>query len=356
MKLLRNVFVFSGLLLALSCSCEKNDPVRTDDTNPYYRMMFYNVENLFDTIDSPNTNDADFLPDGRNEWNTDRYYEKLEHIARVVTDVGGDSYPSLVGLCEIENLDVLEGLILSTSLKDAGYEIVHKESPDYRGIDVALLYRPDIFKLLRYDAFQVWFPFNEGYSTREVLYAAGEMPTKDILHIFVNHWPSRGGGELETRPKRIFVAEMVRSKVDSLLAIDPDAKIIITGDFNDEPSDLSIISGLSAYYNFDDPQNNRLYNPSHYLQKNIYTGSYKYKGSWNMLDQFIISGSLLDTTAGIYSSQYDAHLYEAEYLLEKDDSYMGVKPYRTYLGPYYNGGYSDHLPVYLDIRYRELGN
>ena len=345
--------MFGSFMLALSCSCEKKIPQHIEDTNPYYRMMFYNVENLFDTIDSPDTNDSEFLPDGRNEWNSDRYYEKLNHIARVVTDLGGDSYPSLVGLCEIENLDVLEGLILSTSLKEAGYEIIHKESPDYRGIDVALLYRPGDFSLLEYKTWQVWFPFDEGYSTREVLYAAGELPTKDVLHVFINHWPSRGGGELETRPKRIFVAEMVRSKVDSLLAEDPDAKIVITGDFNDEPSDLSIISGLNAYYTFDNPENNRLYNPSHYLQKNIYTGSYKYKGSWNMLDQFIISGSLLDTSDNIYSSQYDVHLFEEDYLLEKDDTYMGVKPYRTYLGPYYNGGYSDHLPVYLDIRYKK---
>ena len=353
MKLLRNLLLIGGLLLALSCSCEKNEPLIITDNNPAYRFMFYNVENLFDTLDTPNTNDQDFLPDGDYVWNTERYYEKLHHIARVVTDVGDETYPALIGLCEVENLDVLKGLTLATSLKDAGYEIVHKQSPDYRGIDVALLYRPDLFNLIEYKTWQVWFPFDNNYSTREVLYVQGELPGNNKLHVFVNHWPSRSGGEIETRPKRIFVAELVRSKVDSLLAIDPEARIVITGDFNDEPTDLSIVSGLNAFSSFDKPENDRLYNPSHYLQKNINKGSYKYKGSWNMLDQFIISGSLLDTSGNIYSSQHDVHLFEADYLLERDKTYLGDKPYRTYLGSYYNGGYSDHLPVYIDIRYKE---
>ncbi len=353
MKLLQNIFLSCGLLLVLSCSCEKKITDNTEDSNSFYRLMFYNVENLFDTLNNPDANDEDFMPDGRNQWNSERYYEKLRHIAKVVKDVGDEKFPVLVGLCEVENLDVLEGLVLATSLKDAGYEIIHKESPDYRGIDVALLYRPVDFHLLEYKTWQVWFPFDTGYSTRELLYAAGKLPSGDTLHIFVNHWPSRSGGEVETRPKRLFVAEMVRSKVDSLLGINPNARIVITGDFNDEPTDLSIVSGLNAYSSFDDPKNDRLYNLSHYLQKNINTGSYKYQGNWNMLDQFIISGSLLDTTGGIYSSQFDVHVFEAEYLLEKDNTNMGVKPYRTYLGDFYHGGYSDHLPVYLDIRYKK---
>ena len=352
MRIAKNIILLAGLLLALSCSCEKNIPEVKPDNNPSYRFMFYNVENLFDTLDNPGTRDEEFMPDQDKEWNTDKYYDKLNKIAKVVTDLGEGEYPVVIGLCEIENRSVLEGLTLATSLKDAGYQIIHKESPDYRGIDVALLVRPDIFKLLNYKTWSVWFPFDPDRSTREVLYACGELPGKDTIHIFTNHWPSRYGGEVESRPKRIFVAELVRSKVDSLLAMDPDANIIITGDFNDEPTDLSIVSGLSAYSSFDDPQNDRLYNVSHYLQKSINTASYKYKGSWNMLDQFIISGSLLDTTGDIYSSQWDVHLFEKDYLLQKDDTYLGSKPYRTYLGDYFNGGYSDHLPVYLDIRHR----
>lgn len=353
MKILRNILLITGILLALSCSCEKNTPEGSQDDNPAYRFMFYNVENLFDTINDPATNDEEFMPDGDKEWNTSKYFDKLNNIARVVKDLGGDEYPALIGLCEIENLDVLEGLVMTDGLREAGYRIVHKESPDFRGIDVALLYRPTVFKLLNYKAWPVWFPFNTDYSTREVLYVAGQLSTGDTLHIFVNHWPSRSGGEVESRPKRVFVAEMVRSKVDSLLNTDHDANIIITGDLNDEPGDLSLVSGLNAFTSFDNHQNDRLYNLSHYLQKSISTGSYKYRGNWNMLDQFIVSGGLLDTTGSLYSSQHDVHVFEKNYLLEKDETFMGVKPYRTYLGDFYNGGYSDHLPVYLDLRYRK---
>ncbi len=352
MKLVKNLVLLSGLLLALSCSCEKNIPATKSDSNPFYRLMFYNVENLFDTLDNPGTMDEEFMPEDDKNWNSVKYYDKLNKIARVITDVGDGEYPAVIGLCEVENLSVLEGLCLATSLKEIGYQIVHKESPDFRGIDVALLFRPDVFKLLNYKTWPVWIPFSPDTRTREILYACGELPGKDTIHIFANHWPSRSGGEVETRPKRVFVAEMLRSKVDSILAMDPDARIVITGDFNDEPTDLSIVSGLSAYSSFDDPQSNRLYNTSHFLQKNIKKGSYKYKGNWNMLDQFIISGALLDTSANIYSSQFDVHLFEKNYLLEKDDTFLGDKPFRTYLGDYYHGGYSDHLPVYLDIRHK----
>ena len=352
MKLVKTLVLLSGFLLAISCSCEKNIPANQADANPYYRMMFYNVENLFDTLDNPGTVDEEFMPEDEKNWNSDKYYDKLKNIARVISDVGDGDYPVLVGLCEIENLSVLEGLTLATSLKDVAYQIVHKESPDFRGIDVALLFRPDVFKLLNYNTWPVWIPFSPDTRTREILYACGELPGRDTIHIFVNHWPSRSGGEVESRPKRIFVAEMLRTKVDSILLMDPDARIVITGDFNDEPTDLSIVSGLSAFSSFDDPQNKRLYNTSHFLQKNISTGSYKYRGDWNMLDQFIVSGSLLDTSANIYTSPFDVHLFEKDYLLEKDDTFLGVKPFRTYLGDYYHGGFSDHLPVYLDIRYR----
>ena len=352
MGIIRTLFLFTGLLLALSCSCEKNLPEDETDKNPSYRFVFYNVENLFDTINNPDTNDEEFLPEGEKNWDTDKYYDKLEQISGVIKDIGGEQYPLLVGLCEIESRDVLEGLTLATDLKNAPYEIIHKESPDYRGIDVALLYRTDLFRLLNYKTWQVWFPFDTDYSTREVLYACGELPGKDTIHIFVNHWPSRSGGEEETRPKRVFVAELVRSKVDSLLSLDPDARIIITGDFNDEPSDLSLMSGLKAHTSFEDPKNEHLYNLSHYLDRTSSTGSYKYRGDWNMLDQFIVSGSMMDTSGVIYTRKSDVHLFQKDYLLERDDTFMGAKPYRTWLGDFYNGGYSDHLPVFLDIRYK----
>jgi predicted extracellular nuclease len=352
MKLFRTLILITGLFIALSCSCEKNVPGDKSDNGHYYRFAFYNVENLFDTINNPVSNDEEFTPGSEKQWDTKKYYDKLGKISGVIKDLGGDDFPALVGLCEVENLHVLEGLAMSKGLKNAGYQIIHKESPDYRGIDVALMFRPDIIRLLNYKAWPVWFPFDNNYSTREILYACFDIQGKDSLHVFVNHWPSRSGGEVESRPRRIFVAEMLRSKVDSLLSMDPDAKIIITGDFNDEPTDLSLVSGLTALTTFDDPGNDRLYNLSYNLKKNSSTGSYKFRGDWNMLDQFIVSGSMLDTSGNIYSRKSDVHIFVKDYLLERDENFMGVKPYRTWLGDYHHGGYSDHLPVYLDIRYR----
>ena len=356
MKIVKNVVICTGLLLALSCSCEKKVPEVIDDSNPYFRFMFYNVENLFDTINNPDKPDEEFLPGGDKKWNSSKYYDKLNKIAKVIKDVGGDKFPPLVGLCEIESLEVLEGLTLATDLKEAGYNIVHKESPDYRGIDVAFLYRPDVFELDDYKTHQVWFPFDEDYSTREILYVKGRLKGEETVHIFINHWPSRSGGETETRPKRVFVAEMLRTRVDSILLLDRQSRIIITGDFNDEPTDLSIVSGLSTFYDFEDYgeiETTKLYNPSHYLDKTSNRASYKFKGNWNMLDQFIVSGALMDTSGNIYCRHTDVHIFDESYLLEKDDTYLGDKPFRSFLGDFYHGGYSDHLPVYLDLRYKD---
>lgn len=353
MKTLRTYFLLLFSVVLLAGSCEKDDPVQIIDTNPYHRIMFYNVENLFDTVDQPGTADEEFTPDAEKEWNTRKLFDKLDKIARVIKDTGEDTWPALIGFCEVENRDVLELLLAATDMKEAGYEIIHKESPDYRGIDVALLYKRDIFELITYKLYQVWFPFNIDYSTREVLYVKGNLAGTGEIHLFVNHWPSRSGGEMETRPKRVFVAELIRTKVDSIFGLDPQARIILTGDFNDEPDDFSIISGLTGLHSFDKPKPGNLYALSRYLQLNSDIGSYKYKGNWNFLDQFVVSSSLLDTTQNLYCRPTDLEITERYYLFEEDKTYMGKKPFRTYLGNYFHGGYSDHLPVALKLRYRE---
>lgn len=334
-------------------SCEKKEPNIVADSNPYYKIMFYNVENLFDTLDQPGKSDEEFMPEAEKEWNSKKLFDKLYKISKVVKDTGDQDWPALVGFCEVENRDVLELLLASTDMKEAGYEIIHKESPDFRGIDVALLYKTDVFELLSYKLFPVWFPFNIDYSTREVLYVKGNLAGLGKIHIFVNHWPSRSGGEIESRPKRIFVAELLRTKVDSIFKIEPDARIILTGDFNDEPNDLSITSGLTGLHDFDSPEASNLYALSMHLYKYSSIGSYKYKGNWNLLDQFVVSSSLLDTTQNLYCRPTDLEIIERSYLFEEDKTYMGKKPYRTFLGNYFNGGYSDHLPVALKLRYRE---
>ncbi|OFY53502.1 MAG: hypothetical protein A2X22_02170 [Bacteroidetes bacterium GWF2_49_14] len=314
--------------------------------------MFYNVENLFDAADDPLINDAEFLPGSNKKWTHERYQDKLDKIARIIGDVGHDTLPILVGLCEIENRRTLDDLLSKSPLASQDYRIVHRESPDYRGIDVALLYRANYFNLLSQHFFPVWFPFDTAVRTREILYAKGILGGKDTLHVFVNHWPSRSSGEVESRPLRAFVASAVRARVDSILAGSSHANIVITGDLNDEPQDLSIVSALRARLAFDDPKSGELYDLTALLKSGYPGGTYKYKGTWNQLDHMVISGSLMDTTRSLYARTADMHVFTASRILEEDTEYMGDRPFRTYLGPYYHGGYSDHLPVFLDIHFR----
>ncbi len=338
--------------ILLAGSCEKEKPAVNGDRNPHYRVMFYNVENLFDAEDDPLINDSEFQPGSEKKWTVERYHDKLDKIARIIGEVGQDTLPILVGLCEIENRRTLDDLIALAPLANQDYRIVHRESPDYRGIDVALLYRANYFNLLSQHFFPVWFPFDSAVRTREILYAKGVLGGKDTVHVFVNHWPSRSSGEVESRPLRAFVASAVRARVDSILAANNHANIVITGDFNDEPQDLSVVSALRALLTFQDTRAGELYDLTALLKSGFPGGTYKYKGNWNLLDHMVISGSLMDTTRSLYARTSDIHVFAPSRILEEDKEYMGDRPIRTYLGPYYHGGYSDHLPVYLDIHYR----
>ena len=342
---------FISLLLA--ASCEKDKPSGVIDANPHFRVMFYNVENLFDAINDPIINDEEFLPGSQKNWTESRYQNKIDHIAQVIKDLGEDTLPALVGLCEVENRKTVDDLINKTELKGLDYKIIHRESPDSRGIDVALLYRSRYFRLIGSQFFAIRFPSDSTLHTREILYAYGILGGKDTLHVFVNHWPSRSSGEVKTRPLRLWVAEAVRYRVDSILTKSPSAQIVIAGDFNDEPVDNSVVSGLSALLSYEKFVAGNLYDLTQGLKKTSPGGTYKYKGVWNLLDHMVVSGSVLDTSRILYSRPTDLHVFQAKYLLEPDEANMGVQPRRTYLGNYYQGGYSDHLPVYLDIHYRK---
>jgi hypothetical protein len=345
------VLILTAVLLA--ASCEKEKPSVAADKNPFYRVMFYNVENLFDAIDDPLVNDQEFLPGSQKKWTEARYQEKINHIARVIKDLGSDTLPVLVGLCEVENRKTVDDLIKTKTLNGLDYKIVHHESPDSRGIDVALLYRSRYFQLIGSSFFPIRFPENTELRTREILYAYGILGGKDTLHIFVNHWPSRSSGESKTRPERLFVAETVRQRVDSILSKSPLAHIMITGDFNDEPMDESVASGLRASLAYDKPDAGKLYDLTQRFKNSPPGGTYKYKGVWNLFDHIVVSGAVLDTAGTIYSRPSDIHVFQAKYLLEEDKTNMGGQPFRTYAGNFYQGGYSDHLPVFLDIHYRK---
>lgn len=339
-KLLIILFFIAGSYL---CFSQNND----------YKIMFYNVENLFDTFDDSLKNDEEFLPEGNRFWNNNKYYTKLNHIYKVIMAIGEWNPPAVIGVCEIENRKVLSDLTNNTPLVKYEYQIIHKESPDRRGIDVGLLYREELFTPLVKEFLAINFPDNPDSKTRDILYVKGIAKNTDTLHIFINHWPSRWGGQLESENKRMFVASVLKTKVDSIFSNNDKANIIITGDFNDYPNNKSMTDVISAKQNFDNIAPNNLYNLSDHLNKTKGIGSHKYQGEWGVLDQFIVSGNMLNTNNKMHTSTSDIHIFNKDFLLESDESYYGFKPFRTYTGFKYNGGFSDHLPTYLVLKFNK---
>lgn len=310
----------------------------------HYKFMFYNVENLFDTVDDSLTADNDFTPSGRLHWTSHRYSDKLNKISKVIIAAGGWEPPAIIGLCEIENRIVLNDLIYNTPLSKFPYKIIHKDSPDERGIDVALLYDSRIVAIAAHSVLPV---SQEKLITRDILYAKAVI-RDDTCHIFINHWPSRSSGQLETEPYRFFAAGILRNAVDSLLLINPKAKILITGDFNDDPGDESLTNELAAFPVDAAVGTGELYNLSVEPLKGNVRGTLKYQGSWNIFDQVIVSGAFLNGD-GLKIPENSYRIFYNTFMLEPDITFNGVKPFRTYLGFRYQGGFSDHLPVTVDI-------
>lgn len=306
--------------------------------------MFYNVENYFDTKDDPDKNDNDFLPEGKKHWTYSKMEEKRNSIAKVITAVGEGAPVAIVGMCEVENDYVLTSLIKYSPLKNCGYKFIHYDSADKRGIDTALLYDPNQFspissRPLRKD-------FNDGKLTRDVLYVSGKTSFGDTLHVFVCHAPSRIGGKNKSEHYRMAVMSMVRQHTDSIMSINPNANIIIMGDFNDSPEDKSICEVLGAKPLEVPYKNENLYNMFHQFMKNPFFGTHKYQSQWSILDQIIVSGNLLNS--GRLKPE-SAYIFKATFLLEADKKNLNVRPKRTYNGLKYNAGYSDHLPVVLEF-------
>jgi len=313
------------------------------------RIMTYNTENLFDTADDPITADDDFTPTGRLHWTKEKYHHKLLNIYKVIAGVGGWQPPEIIGLVEIENRQVLNDLLSSTPLSKFKYDIAHYESPDPRGIDVALLFRSDNLTLLHQEPIYVNFIGQPERKTRNILFVKLLYRNADTLCVFVNHWPSRRGGEIETEDLRYEAAKILRQKVNLILKTNPAAKIIIVGDFNDEPSDLSITTYLNAQPVSDQISPNQLYNLSYHMLKTSKTGTHYFRGHWAILDQVIISGGLLTAYHGLSTKPNNIHIFAADFIVQPDPKNLGVKPLPTYSGPKYIGGFSDHLPVYLDL-------
>jgi hypothetical protein len=309
-------------------------------------IAFYNIENLFDTINDPNFNDDDFTPEGSYRWTGERYWAKIKNMSEVISQIG-DEYvkggPAIIGIAEIENRSVLYDLTQSAALKQSDYDIVHYDCEYSRGVDVGFLYRKQHFTPTRSISYKLQLPDN--YKTRDVLMVAGELDGETI-HILVNHWPSRRGGEKRSEPGRMAAAQLCRSISDSIFRTSSDAKIFIMGDFNDDPSDKSILEGLQAKTTKDNLQVNELFNPYFALYKKG-IGSLAYQDAWNLFDQIIVSEPLVRENINGYKL-VAAKVFNRKFLTQKEGQYAGY-PFRTYVGETWQGGYADHFPSYVFI-------
>lgn len=294
-------------------------------------IMFWNLENYFDYFDDPNTNDDQFTPMGEYHWTKKKFQTKRNSIAKTIMAAGGDEgeYPVIVGLAEVENLPVLNRLLSETPLSKLEYQVIHRNSPDKRGIDVAILYREGCFRPSMIKTLRVKMPPGRN-PTRDILYVKGDMGEKQY-HIFVIHWPSKSGGEKFSYPGRMAAAETLSAVTDSLIMNIENPNIIVMGDFNDTPDSDAVrhltSHGLSS-----------LAIPL--FEKGM--GTIKYQGKWEMIDQFVTARHM---------ARLKMNIFDPGFLLEEDIKNLDVKPYRTYLGPVYHGGISDHLPIILRIAF-----
>jgi predicted extracellular nuclease len=314
-------------------------------------IAFYNLENLFDTIDAENVLDEDFTPEGLNKWTSDKYRIKIDRLAEAISRLGEDEGikggPAVIGVSEIENRNVLEDLIANERLKNSNYQIVHYDSPDLRGVDVALLYQPRFFRVTSSSSpeLKIFDETNARVYTRDQLVVTGQFDGEKIS-IIVNHWPSRSSGESVTRPRRNEAAALTRRLVDSLMAEDRNAKVVVMGDLNDDPVNESLRKYLRAG---EDPlklKEGELYNTMYPLfRKGI--GSLYYRDGLNLFDQIIVTPAFLGKDYSTYK-YYKARVFNKSFLTQPDGQYKDY-PFRTYVGPTFQGGYSDHFPVYILI-------
>jgi len=347
------LFIFFTLLAWAAC---KTPQVLTKtETNPKtntckkdsIRLAFYNVENLFDLKDNPEKEgDEDFTPEGEREWTKERFDKKIKDLSKVIANLGNGMAPALLGLSEVENSEVIEALLTAPAFANGEFKYLHKDSPDRRGIDVCLVYNSEIVKVLDWEAIKINFPKEPGYTSRDIVYAKVAFNNNEIGHIFVNHWPSRYGGMAISEPRRVQAATVTKNKIDKILSKDKEAKIVLMGDFNDEPSNKSLKHIIQAAQSKSELQNCDFYNACNHMKDDKTKGTYNYKGKWSFLDQIIVSKNLLNAKKGYVSNG------EANILAEKWMLYFGKnkkpKPNRTYGYKYY-GGFSDHLPIYIDL-------
>ena len=308
-------------------------------------VSFYNLENIFDTINNPEVNDEEFTPEGKNSWTGERYKMKLSNMAKAISKIGSsflNSGPTLLGISEIENIGVIQDLINTPPLSTEKYGIVHYDSPDKRGVDVGFIYQKDRFKVIGSKAFPLKTN-DTSFFTRDQLLVKGLLDGEEI-YVLVNHWPSRSGGEARSAPKRIAAAKLSRSIYDSLYNENNNVKFIIMGDLNDDPTDESLKKHLIAKCKLKDIKAGDLFNPMFKLFKDG-IGSLSYNDSWNLFDQIIVSSPLTDKDYSNYKL-HKAFVFNEPFLTQQTGQYQG-SPFRTFSFGTFINGFSDHYPTFI---------
>ena len=335
------------IIVILKAVYSQQDSLTSDSV----MIVFWNVENFFDPFYDSTLSYNEFTASGSQHWTLSRFYRKRNNLYKAIVSFSQQQAIGIMGMCEVENDYVLNALFNSTPLRQFNYRWVHYEGPDRRGIDPAIVYSKDRFQLIHSEAIPYENPHEPAFISRDILYAKLFDYRNDTVHCFINHWPSKYRGERETEEARNGAARILRRKVDSIIeAINPMPKIIIMGDFNDIPDAPCIKEVLGAKAldecNEKDPLVNLFANP----QKLGFKGTLKYRETWMTFDQIIVSKSLLNNDM-LHCISSDARIIKEAFLLEEDRTYQGLKLNRTYVGPKYHGGFSDHLPVMLLLRY-----
>ncbi len=347
MKIRRSILVILLVLFGTAVSVSGQQERRNT-------IMFYNLENLFDTIPDPDTNDREFLPDGPRKWNSHKYWTKMRNLDQVFYGVAASvkDFPAVIGVSEIENRSVLEDLVMMERIAPAQYRIVHYDSPDRRGVDVGFLYRADRFKLEGSYPHPVRMAELPDLRTRDILSMWGTIDGEPF-YFMVAHWPSRLGGQQASEPRRVAAAQVMRHAIDSVLVANPATKVVVMGDLNDDPTDRSVAVVLGGKQKVKDLQPGDMFNPYLEMFRKGH-GTLAYQDGWNLFDNIVVSENLVNAPHGTWrlikteENKFYGNIFRAKYLFQQEGQYKGY-PLRTYVGENFQSGYSDHLPVYIVI-------
>ena len=339
----RFLLILSVMVLAATSVVAQDKP---------YMVAFWNFENLFDIYNDPETHDDEFTPEGIKKWNETKYQKKLSNLERVIFDMAAinKDYPVVFGVSEIENRSVLEDLVSQPKLKGAKYRICHFDSPDARGVDVAFLYRADVFKLEGCDNIKLNVPELPNFRTRDLVVMWGTIEGEPF-YFLVSHWPSRLGGKEASQFKRDACAKQIREIKDSLLQANPATKVVVMGDFNDDATDASLVKVMGAKGKLKELETGDFFNPYFQMLK-AGLGTLAYQDSWNLFDNICVTENLVNGTYGnlrlIKGKKFYGNIFTRPYMLQQEGQYKGY-PLRTFVTNNFQNGFSDHFPVYIYI-------